>query len=180
MTPRALSKGDVVALRRLWLDGLERFPSAFLLTPAEARATSDAALATGCEAGQYWGAFIGTELAGFAKIRPGGSERLRHTCDLGPLYVAPEYQGKGIARALMSAVIQHAQSLGLKQMELCVDQQNTAAIRLYRACGFVPFGMRPRSVMLDGEARHDLLMIRMLDAAIHPERIAQMARAAVD
>lgn len=161
---RALTLSDRDTYRAVWLDGLTRFPAAFLLTADEARRVPDASLETGLVAGWHIGAFEGDQLIGFVTWKQGGVERLRHTGDIGPLYVTPEAQGKGIAHALLQAALNAARQQGLLQIELSVDETNTRAVKLYQRAGFVQIGRRPRSVIVDDEPRHDLMMLCVLDA----------------
>lgn len=160
---RKLNADDLHAYRALWLDGLRRFPEAFLLSEIEALGVTDAQLLAGLLAGQHWGAFDAGRLVGLASLKRAGLERLRHTGDFGPLYVLPEAQGRGVARNLLKAVLEAAQNDGLLQVELCVDETNTRAHDLYRAVGFEQFGRRPRSVLINGVPRDDLLMLKRLD-----------------
>ncbi len=161
---RPLGPDDLDAYRALWLDGLRRVPEAFLFTEVEALGLSDASLIAKLAAGQFWGGFSGDILVALIAMHQGGPERMRHMADIGPLYVHPSTQGQGYAKRLLQAVEQAARDRGLLQLELCVDATNAHAIGLYRAAGFVEFGKRPRSVIVNGAARDDLLMIKMLDA----------------
>ncbi|MDA7429669.1 GNAT family N-acetyltransferase [Primorskyibacter aestuariivivens] len=164
MILRRLSAADAPAFHALWLDGLGRFPSAFLLTEAEALATPVDAIAKAMDQGGHWGAFERTEMIALGVLRRGGPERLRHTGDIGPLYVHPDLQGRGVGSALLTAMLDAARVDGLLQVELCVDVDNHGARRLYEIAGFTRFGLRPRSVLLDGQARDDLLMMLCFDA----------------
>lgn len=163
MMIRQLTPDDAAGFHALWLDGLRRFPAAFLLTENEARATPVDAIAQAMEAGGHWGAFEGRRLVAMGVLRRGGPERLRHTGDLGPFYVHPDVQGRGVGKSLLSAMLDAARADGLLQVELCVDQTNDAARHLYEAAGFTQFGLRPRSVLLDGQPRDDLLMMVQFD-----------------
>ncbi|MBO9465168.1 GNAT family N-acetyltransferase [Tropicibacter sp. R15_0] len=162
---RALTGADLSAYRALWLDGLRRTPDAFLLTEAEALGMSDAQLIARLEKGTIFGALEQDQLVGMIALSRGGPERLRHMGDLGPLYVHPSAQGRGLGRALMQVAEEAARDLGLLQVELCVDATNHGAIGLYKSCGFVQIGLRPRSVIVNGTPRDDLLMLKQLDHA---------------
>ncbi|GAA6180142.1 GNAT family N-acetyltransferase [Shimia sp. NS0008-38b] len=161
---RALTADDLTAYRGLWLHGLSEDPFAFLLTADEAVATRDSALAAKLTAGEVIGAFRGGHLLAFVAFRRGGPERLRHMADIGPLYVHPSARRRGLAQALMTEAIKVAAALGVLQLELCVDAQNLGARKLYEACGFQKIGLRPRSVIVNGVPRDDLLMLKTLDA----------------
>ena len=161
---RALTANDLRTYRSLWLHGLSADPSAFLLTAAEAVAITDSALVAKLSAGDVIGAFDGDTLVGFVAIKRGGPERLRHMADIGPLYVHPSARRRGLAQQLLEAAVETALALDILQLELCVDNVNVGAQALYEACGFRQIGLRPRSVIVDGVARDDVLMLRQLDA----------------
>ena len=53
------------------------------------------------------------------------------------VYVAPDALGRGIGKALLTAVIAECEDLGLRQMFAVIgDSANAASIGLHRACGF--------------------------------------------
>lgn len=165
MTLRRLTSQDATALRALWAEGLRNIPAAFLLTEEELLAIPEDRFAAGIPAQHWFGAFQKETLVGYVAARPGNVSRLRHTADIGPLYVAPSAQGQGLGRALMETLLNHLTGEGLLQVELSVDATNTKAIALYESLGFATFGRRPRSVIIDDISRIDLLMIRALDGA---------------
>ncbi|MEM9579098.1 MAG: GNAT family N-acetyltransferase [Pseudomonadota bacterium] len=160
-----MDERDLQAFRLLWEHGLQHTPDAFLLTEDEARSLSDTQVLSGLSAGHHWGANVDGRLVGIASMRPGTLSRLRHTADIGPLYVHPEFQRQGVARALMIGLLAHASNTGLLQVELCVDARNDAALSLYHSLGFQIFGTRRRSVIIDGFPRDDHLMMHVLPTA---------------
>jgi aminoglycoside 6'-N-acetyltransferase I len=52
--------------------------------------------------------------------------------------VAPTHQGRGLARRLMRALMDHGRALGCVQAWVGTEQDNTAANRLYASVGGVP------------------------------------------
>ena len=56
------------------------------------------------------------------------------------LGVADAHQGRGLGSALMDRVLEVAQGLGLRQVELTVVQDNLVARRLYEGRGFRRYG----------------------------------------
>jgi phosphinothricin acetyltransferase len=53
------------------------------------------------------------------------------------VYVAPEAFGKGVGRAVLSAVIEACEALGVRQLMAVIgDSGNAASIGLHRALGF--------------------------------------------
>jgi ribosomal protein S18 acetylase RimI-like enzyme len=67
------------------------------------------------------------------------------------VWVSPEYRGRGVGRLLTDAVIEWARDLGLRSLRLGVTPSHPAALRLYRAAGFIEVGeaepLRPGSTV---------------------------------
>jgi L-amino acid N-acyltransferase YncA len=58
------------------------------------------------------------------------------------VYIAPEAIGKGVGRAVLSAVLQACEDLGLRQVVAVIgDSGNAASIGLHRALGFSDQGV---------------------------------------
>jgi phosphinothricin acetyltransferase len=58
------------------------------------------------------------------------------------VYVSPDAQGKGVGRALLTALLAQAQAAGLKQMlALIGDSANAASVGLHTALGFTHGGV---------------------------------------
>jgi aminoglycoside 6'-N-acetyltransferase I len=49
--------------------------------------------------------------------------------------VAPSQQGRGIGKALMAALLEHAKTLGCKEAWVLTEEDNQAARRLYARAG---------------------------------------------
>lgn len=94
-----------------------------------------------------FGAFVEAELVGVAGLRFERRVRTRHKASLFGMYVLPTFRGKGVARALVEAVLAQARSTpGTRVVQLKVMQTNTRARLLYASCGFLPFGTEPFAV----------------------------------
>ena len=90
--------------------------------------------------------------------------RRAHCAELG-ISVHDAYQGRGVGRSLLGALVDHAdRSLGLRRLELTVFTDNTPAIALYRRFGFVEEGRSRGFAMRDGELADALHMARLADA----------------
>jgi phosphinothricin acetyltransferase len=90
----------------------------------------------------YLVAELDGEVAGFAyasSFRPRAAYRF--TAE-DTVYVRPEAVGHGLGRALLGAVIERCQALGLRQlMAIIGDSGNAASIGLHRAMGFTELGV---------------------------------------
>jgi [ribosomal protein S18]-alanine N-acetyltransferase len=60
------------------------------------------------------------------------------------LGVIPEARRLGVGHALLQAVLAEADQCGAASVVLEVAEDNAAARRLYRVCGFIEAGRRPR------------------------------------
>jgi ribosomal-protein-alanine N-acetyltransferase len=56
----------------------------------------------------------------------------------------PAARRTGLARRLMDHALEYARANAVRHLLLEVRRSNTAAIKLYRACGFFAMGLRPR------------------------------------
>ncbi len=85
----------------------------------------------------FLAADIGGEMAGYVGMM--------HVVDEGYISnvaVAPEYRRRGIADALISALIARCEALALAFVTLEVRRGNAGAVALYKKHGFLPVGER--------------------------------------
>ena len=90
----------------------------------------------------YLCAQIDGAVVGYAYAGPYGTRAAyRYTVE-DSVYIAPEFQGRGVGKALLSAVIAHCEAMGLRQMLAVIgDSGNAGSIGLHAALGFTPAGM---------------------------------------
>ena len=65
--------------------------------------------------------------------------------------IAPEKRGQGFGHKLMAELMARARERGARRMTLEVRPSNTAALALYKDCGFADYGRRPRYYQDNGE-----------------------------
>jgi L-phenylalanine/L-methionine N-acetyltransferase len=87
--------------------------------------------------------------------------RLAHAAGLG-MMVDPEFWNAGIGTALMREVVDLADNwLNLKRLELDVNTDNPAGVRLYEKFGFVIEGTRRMHIYGDGRWADSHFMARI-------------------
>lgn len=101
-------------------------------------------------------------LAGTIGLTVSPRAKLRHKGHVSAVYVAPEWRGTGLARALLDQTILHARAAGLLGLTLSVTVGNEAARRLYLRAGFRTCGVEPGSLRIGGGLFDEELMVMRL------------------
>ncbi|MDK8872788.1 MULTISPECIES: GNAT family N-acetyltransferase [Paracoccus] len=88
------------------------------------------------EAGEVLG------LASYDQFRGGNgyAHCMEHT-----VILSPAARGRGVGRALMAALEDHARTAGSHSMIAAVSAENEAGIAFHRAIGYVPVGLLPQA-----------------------------------
>jgi RimJ/RimL family protein N-acetyltransferase len=168
ITLRQLGRADAAEYRTFRLEALRATPTAFTSTYAEDRNqplewTVDRLTGVGRPDDVTLGAFDGDLLVGIAGLTIEPRRQVRHKAILFGMAVAPAAKGQGVGKALVSRIVELAESIdGLQQIVLTVSEGNMAAERLYRACGFEQWGREPAAVVVDGQPVAKLHLIRWL------------------
>jgi phosphinothricin acetyltransferase len=76
------------------------------------------------------------------------------------IYVAASSGGRGVGKALLDALIERSEKIGIWTLQGGIFPQNGASVRLHRSCGFREVGRRERLGQLKGEWKDVLLMER--------------------
>ncbi len=102
---------------------------------------------------RLWGAFsdlTAGEMAGMVGLTLETRLKNRHKGHLVSMYVAPEFSGHGLGRALVDTVLAEARQLGLERLVLTVTDSNQPALALYSRAGFKAFGTEPDAIRVNG------------------------------
>jgi ribosomal protein S18 acetylase RimI-like enzyme len=158
---RRLGPGDAAPFQALRLEGLARHPCAFAASPDEEAGHSLAEVAGRLEREPVFGAFDGAELVGIAAFAVPSVTKKRHKGVLRGVYVRDAARGRGLGRALVLAVIEHARA-HVVQLHATVVTTNHPALRLYRSLGFSTYGLEPRGLACAGQYFDQELMVLML------------------
>ncbi|MBC3916803.1 GNAT family N-acetyltransferase [Undibacterium sp. CY18W] len=74
-------------------------------------------------------------IAGFYKVSRFAG-RAAHVAQLGTLAVAPSFQGKGIAQAMLAEAMSAMKNEGVRRLELIVESDNLRGLAFYQGLGF--------------------------------------------
>jgi ribosomal protein S18 acetylase RimI-like enzyme len=99
-------------------------------------------------------------LAGFAQLRDKRAPQgvtMTSPVELWRFYVDKPWQGRGLARALMTAVEDRARARGGRELWLGVWERNERAQAFYRKCGFEKVGTQVFVVGTDPQTDHVML-----------------------
>ena len=106
-----------------------------------------------------FGAFDGEQLVAVAGLGRESLRKLSHKAFLWGVYVAPEARGTGVGRMLITAALDFARSVpGVRQVNLTVNADSTAAIGMYRSLGFREFGLERDSLMIGDDVFDEVHM----------------------
>ncbi len=170
---RQLSAADRADFRAFRQIALTVNPDDFMLTSEEELAIPRLAIEEALERPDRGNFFLGAftdqsaEMAGMVGLTTSGLLKTRHCGRITSLFVHPAHRRRGVARMLLGRLLDQAAEEGLRQVRLEVVADNRAAIVLYEALGFVPFGREPAAYRL-GDREWDLLLMTRSD--LHERR----------
>ena len=151
MKIRRLVESDWEAYRAIRLEALRTVPEAFG-SDAEQQEQLPPEHWVGRLAGGnsfVYGAFAGDGIVGIAGFARESGRKTRHKGFIWGVYVSPAFRGRGVARELMTAILEEARALdGVEQVTLSVVTENASAKALYRSLGFTVFGTELRALKL--------------------------------
>lgn len=104
------------------------------------------------------------EIIGFLHFANGHRQRIKHQGTLS-MSVKKEFRHQGIGKALLSALLEWAESNPIIE-KICLEvfADNIAAINLYKKLGFIEEGLQKKAIKKSNHEYHDIiLMARFVD-----------------
>ncbi len=149
----AMSAGDAEAILRIYGEGLAAGAATFETSTPDWEEWDEEHV-TECRLV----ARDGDEVLGWAALTP-VSDRCVYggVAELG-VYVAASARGKGIGKALLTALAEESENAGYWTLQAGIFADNTASIALHHACGFRTVGRREKLGQLHG-VWHDVLLL---------------------
>ena len=134
--------GDVPAIHEIYAHHVLTGTASFELTPPEAVEIARRRAATLAAGYPYFVAEIGGRVAGYSYAGPYRPRPAYRDTVENSVYVADWAQRRGVARALLQALIAACEATGRRQMIAVIgDSGHEASIRLHQALGFVHVGV---------------------------------------
>ena len=149
LTIREFQPGDEVCFRTLNEEWIERY---FQIEPAEAVILANPQGTILDPGGKIFFALIEDRCVGCCALRRLGDDEF----EVAKMAVTPTYQGAGIGRKLLCAVIDAGRALGARRLYLETNHQLKPAIRLYESLGFRH--LSPDEMIPSQYARADVYM----------------------
>ncbi len=166
-TLRLLSMQDLPAYKALRDEALRDFPEAFTSDFETERQRSFESYAPRISApdaygNKLWGAFDAQHLlVGSIGLEVATRIQQRHIGTVLGMFVSRATQGQGIASDLIAYCVDSIRaSHSFDQLILTVTASNAHVVRLYERAGFVPYGLLPRAICVNG-VFHDKLLMRL-------------------
>lgn len=162
---RRLTEEDVRAFYALRLEALEREPQSFSSSPQEHRALTPETIAKRLGSGAHernfvMGAFANERLVGMAGFFQDEGPKTMHRARIWGVYVNESWRRKGIARVLLSEIINRVKGKPeLEQLLLAVASDQTPAKKLYEALGFEVYGREARAIKVGDVYLDEDLMV---------------------
>jgi len=81
------------------------------------------------------------------------------------VYVDPDAQGRGVGRALMTALVDGSETQNIWTLQAGIFRENEPSLRLHRSHGFRDVGVRERIGQRDG-VWHDVLLLERRSSTV--------------
>lgn len=165
MEIRSLLPADAAAYTQLRREMLLDSPWAFGSSPQDDVAVDPASLA---RLGQVGMVIIGAiddqgRLVGSAGVMLRRQRKMAHRAMIWGVYVAPGARRGGTGKAIVRQAMDTARTWpGVTSVSLSASVKSVVAVAMYKSLGFVPWGVEPGCLMIDGKAMDEIHMVAPL------------------
>ena len=158
---KILSVDDSNDFRTIRLSALEKAPKMFGSTYiAEVEKPLD--FFKDClSTSTVFGAYQKNKIIGLATLAQENGIKFSHKVSLSSVFIEPEFQEKGVASILLSAIIEYSEK-HVEQILLTVADDNKPAIHLYKKFGFETYGIETQAMKDNGQYTNEVLMKRFI------------------
>ena len=104
-----------------------------------------------------FGVYYKNKIIGLATLTQENGIKFSHKASLSSVFVEPEFQQKGVASSLLSAVIEYSKK-HVEQILLTVADDNKPAIHIYKKFGFETYGIEIQAMKDNGRYIDEILM----------------------
>lgn len=101
-----------------------------------------------------------TDIMGWATLWPTSNRKAYAGVAEVSLYIGANARGKGVGKALLGALIDTSEKLGLWTLQAGIFEENTLSVSLHEKCGFRALGVREKIGVLNGNWKNVILMER--------------------
>ena len=136
----------------------------------EGLSTGDATFETGAPEWGRWDAshlracrlvaLAGERVAGWAALSPVSARKVYAGVAEVSVYVAADFRGRGLGRALLEALVRESEAEGVWTLQASIFPENVASVALHKSFGFREVGRRERVGRLRGRWRDTILLER--------------------
>jgi L-amino acid N-acyltransferase YncA len=163
LTIRPASAPDIPAITRIYAHAVTHGTASFEYEPPSEAEMARRMSELTDKGFPYFSAEADGTLAGYAYAGPYRTRPAYRFTLEDSVYVAPEAQGRGVGRALLSQLIAQAERQGFRQMIAVIgDSEQTGSIALHAALGFAYVGSLPNTGFKFGRWLDSVLMQRPL------------------
>lgn len=152
---RPLLPDDWLAVEAIWAEGIDTRNATF-----ETETSSWASFDATRHKEHRLVATLDGVIAGWAALAPVSRRPCYSGVAENSVYVASHRRNRGIGRALMEALVAHADTSGIWTIQTSVFPENAASLSLHERVGFRVVGRREHIAQLDGVWRDTLFLER--------------------
>ncbi len=102
----------------------------------------------------------GQRVRGWAALNPVSSRQVYAGVAEVSVYIATAYQGQGIAKKLLTTLVEASEKAGIWTLQAGIFPENQASIGLHKKCGFRVVGTREKLGKMDDTWRDVVLLER--------------------